>query len=152
MHCCIVNQLLSLLGWPVWYKKSFLPTILYIIGDWRFLPGINLLIPLLYYLSCYVNPSKISLLRVASVFRESGCKDKDFFKYAPNFFRTFFEKSFSLYQSVNHSPLSVPIGVPFVLESGCKSRGFLNTRQTFSPLFLKKNACFLLTRCYTIML
>ena len=55
-------------------------------------------------------------------------------------------------QSGYHSLASVSIGVPFVLESGGKSRGFLHILQILFPLFLKFFWWFGLTHCFTIML
>ena len=43
----------------------------------------------------YVISSKIARLELASLFRESGCKGKEFFAYPPNFRGTFFEVFFS---------------------------------------------------------
>ena len=42
----------------------------------------------------YVISSKIARLELASLFRESGCKGKEFFAYPPNFRGTFFEVFF----------------------------------------------------------
>ena len=48
-------------------------------------------IPLLYYLSCLWNHIKDRFSH-SSRLTESGCKDKDFFRYLPNFSETFFQK------------------------------------------------------------
>ena len=57
------------------------------------LPGIPIYgIPLLYYLSCLWNHIKDRFFH-SSRLTESGCKDKDFFRYLPNFPETFFSKA-----------------------------------------------------------
>ena len=119
--------------------------------NWRFYPE-SFLIPLLYYFVLLCKSFKDLFSSRFQFWGESGCKGKEFLVYPPNFWRTFSKKSFSMPQSVNHSLASVSIGVPFVLESGCKSRGFLHILQILFPLFLKFFWWFELTRCFTIML
>ena len=79
---------------------------------------------------------------------ESGCKDKAFYQFNPNFFELFFKKyskenrnQIEKYRSL-HTPFQeLPRKSMYqhLLESGCKSRPFHHNFQIFLHVFSRKN-------------
>ena len=110
--------------------------------------------PLLYYfvLLCKSFIELILSFGSPPLSRKADAKIRTF-RYTLQIFPELFSRKIPTpYQSVNRPTLPAHSGVPFVPESGCKSRGFLNNSQTFEAVFLKIFSAKTLTRCITNML
>ena len=135
--------------------KSFISIPIYISIDGSFsftqdyFLSLRIVVLLLYYLYCLCKLFKDRFFLRWLFFSESGCKGKNFIRYLPNIFGSFFIFLFPRRLSVRkggkrkrkkerflHRFLSECQSIAaLVLESGCKSRGFIDISQIYLPLF-----------------